>query len=117
MTTPEERAEAAVPHVGVGMPWDATALQAAAALECANSWRSAVVRAVAAALREYGDARAAGEREACAKIAVLKSVSWTEYEDRQSDDYRRGVEEGASAIASAIRARDARRAPRPAEGG
>lgn len=45
------------------------------------------------------------EREACARIAVRKSILWSQYEDQQSDEFRRGVEWAASAIARAIRSR------------
>ena len=41
-------------------------------------------------------------RENCRRIAVQKSVLWTEYEDSQSQEYRRGVEEGACSIAKKI---------------
>ena len=46
----------------------------------------------------------AEEREVCAKLAVRRSCSWSAEDDRQSCDYRRGVEEAASQIATAIRA-------------
>lgn len=49
------------------------------------------------------DALLADARERCAKVAVRKSCSWSEYEDKQSQEYRRGVEEGACAIARIIR--------------
>ena len=42
------------------------------------------------------------EKEACRRIAVRKMIAWTEQEDKESDDYRCGVEEGASKIAVKI---------------
>ena len=41
-------------------------------------------------------------KEGCRRVAVRKMTSWTKEEDEQSEDYRRGVEEGASKIAVEI---------------
>lgn len=41
--------------------------------------------------------------EHCARIAVYRSCSWTTEDDKRSNDFREGLETGASQIAATIR--------------